>query len=322
MPKVLVVDPALAGIAGRLRELLPGVDVAVVGSFDDGELAGLADGATVILNARRRIDGRTLAGAPDVRFVQLIGVGYDSVDLAAMSAAGVAVAYNPGVNREGAAEHTVMLMLALIKGLALSERTSREGRFATGEVIAAGIDDLGGATVGLVGMGDIGTAVAERLVGFGARIRYHTRRPVPDAESRLGAIRSSLAELLAGSDIVSLHVPLSPETHHLIGDVELAAMRPGSYLVNAGRGGLVDEDALRRSIENGHLAGAALDVLENETAGRNPFADVPAVIVTPHLGGASRRSMEGVATRSAANIRRFLAGEPIVDPVPGSGQGA
>jgi glyoxylate reductase len=318
MPKVLVVDPALAGIADRMRELLPGVDVAVVTSFDDAELAGLAEGATVILNARRRIDGGTLADAPEVRFVQLIGVGYDSVDLAAMSAAGVAVAYNPGVNREGAAEHTVMLVLALIKRLPLSERIGREGRFATGEVIAAGIDDLAGATVGLIGMGDIGTAVAERLVGFGARIRYHTRRPVPDAEARFGAIRSSLAELLAGSDIVSLHAPLSPETHHLIGAAELAAMRPGSYLVNAGRGGLVDEDALRLSIESGHLAGAALDVLENETAGRNPFADLPAVIVTPHLGGASRRSMDGVATRSAANIRRFLAGEPIVDPVPGS----
>lgn len=318
MPKVLVVDPALAGISGRLRELLPGVDVAVVTSFDDEELAGLADGATVILNARRRIDGPTLAQAPEVRFVQLIGVGYDSVDLAAMAGAGVAVAYNPGVNREGAAEHTVMLMLALIKGLPLSERTSREGRFATGEVIDSGIDDLAGATVGLIGMGDIGTAVAERIVGFGARIRYHTRRPVPDAEVRFGAMRSSLSELLAASHIVSLHVPLSPETHHLIGDAELAAMRPGSYLVNAGRGGLVDEEALRRSIDSGHLAGAALDVLENETAGRNPFADLPAVIVTPHLGGASRRSMEGVATRSAANIRRFLAGEPTVDPVPGS----
>ncbi|MDP9483767.1 MAG: D-glycerate dehydrogenase [Chloroflexota bacterium] len=318
MPKVLVVDPALAGIAGRLGELLPGVEVAVVSSFDDAELAELADGATVFLNARRPIDARTLALAPEVRFVQLIGVGYDSVDLAAMSAGDVSVAYNPGVNRDGAAEHTVMLMLALIKRLALSERVSREGRFATGEVIAAGIDDLAGATVGLIGMGDIGTAVAERLVGFGARIRYHTRRPVQDVEARLGVVRSSLAELLAGSDIVSLHVPLSPETHHLIGAPELAAMRAGGYLVNAGRGGLVDEDALRHAIETGHLAGAALDVLENETVGRNPFADVPAIIVTPHLGGASRRSMEGVATRSAANIRRFLAGEPIVDPVPGT----
>jgi phosphoglycerate dehydrogenase-like enzyme len=318
MAKVLITEPALAGMAVRLRELLPGVEVAVVGSFDDAELERLGADATVLVNARRRIDGATLALAPQVRLVQLIGVGYDSVDLAAMTAAGVAVAYNPGVNRDGAAEHTLMLILASIKRLPRSEQGAREGRFATGEVIAAGIDDLAGATVGLVGMGDIGRAVAERLVAFGPRILYHTRRPVPDAEAHLGAVRVTLPELLARSDIVTLHVPLSPQTHHLIGAAELAAMRPGSYLINAGRGGLVDEDALRRAVERGHLRGAALDVLENETDGRNPFADLPDVIVTPHLGGASRRSLDGVATRSAANVRRLLAGEPVFDPVPGS----
>jgi glyoxylate reductase len=316
MPTVLITEPALAGMVVRLRELLPGVDVGVVTGFGDDELERLGADALVLVNARRRIDGVTLGLAPRVRFVQLIGVGYDSVDLAAMSAAGVAVAYNPGVNRDGVAEHTVMLILASIKRLARSEQGARAGRFATGEVIAAGIDDLAGATVGLIGLGDIGRAVAERLAPFGPRILYHTRRPVPDVEARLGVVWATLPELLAGSDIVSLHVPLSPETHHIIGGAELAVMRPGGYLINAGRGGLVDEVALRRAIERGQLRGAALDVLENETDGRNPFADLPDVIVTPHLGGASRRSLDGVATRSAANIRRFLAGEPLVDPVP------
>lgn len=318
MVKVLITEPALAGMAASLRAVLPGVEVAVVGSFEDDELARMAADATVLVNARRRIDAATLALAPRVRFVQLIGAGYDSVDLAAMSAAGVAVAYNPGVNREGAAEHTLMLILAAIKRLTRSEQGARAGRFATGEVIAVGIDDLAGATVGLIGLGDIGRAVAERLVPFRPRILYHTRHPVPDVEARLGVVAATLPELLAEADIVSLHVPLSPQTHHLIGEPELAAMRPGGYLINAGRGGLVDEDALRRAIERGHLAGAALDVLENETEGRNPFADLPDVIVTPHLGGASRRSLDGVVTRSAANIRRFIAGEPLVDPVPGA----
>lgn len=318
MPTVLMTEPALAAMEAPLRALLPGVDVAVAGGFEDAELARLGTDAVVLINARRRIDAATLALAPRVRLVQLIGVGYDSVDLGAMRAAGVSVAYNPGVNRDGAAEHTVMLILASIKRLPRSEQGARAGRFATGEVIAAGIGDLSGATVGLIGLGDIGRAVAERLAPFGPRILYHTRHPVPEAEAHLGVVRATLPELLAASDIVSLHVPLGPETHHLIGEPELAAMRPGGYLINAGRGGLVDEDALRRAIESGHLAGAALDVLENETAGRNPFADLPDVIVTPHLGGASRRSLEGVVTRCAANIRRFLAGEPIVDPVPGS----
>jgi phosphoglycerate dehydrogenase-like enzyme len=318
MATVLMTEPALAAMAGPLMGLLPGVDVAVAGGFEDEELARLGADAVVLINARRRIDAATLALAPRVRLVQLIGVGYDSVDLGAMAAAGVAVAYNPGVNRDGVAEHTVMLILASIKRLPRSEHGARAGRFATGEVIAAGIGDLSGATVGLIGMGDIGRAVAERLVAFGPRIVYHTRRPVPEVEERLGALRMTLPELLAVSDMVSLHVPLTAETHHLIGEAQLAAMRPGGYLINAGRGGLVDEDALRRAIVSGHLGGAALDVLENETDGRNPFADLPDVIVTPHLGGASRRSLEGVVTRCAANIRRFLAGEPLADRVPGS----
>jgi phosphoglycerate dehydrogenase-like enzyme len=318
MVKVLITEPAMAGMVGRFAERLPpGTDVVAVSSFDDGEFRRLARDATVLVNARRPIDASTLAMAPELRFVQLIGAGFDTIDRAAVADAGIAVAYNPGVNKVGAAEHTVMLMLALIKRLPISEERTRAGAFVPGEVIAAGIDDLADATVGLVGMGQIGRAVAERLVPFGPRIVYHTRRPVPEVEERLGARHVALSELLASSTIVSLHVPLSRETHHLIGAAELAAMSRGSYLVNAGRGGLVDEAALRAAIVSGHLAGAALDVLEHETDGRNPFADLPGVIVTPHLGGGSRNSMNGVLERSAANIRRFLAGDPVVDRVPG-----
>lgn len=318
MARVLITEPALAGLVEPLRAALPGVDVAVVTGFDDAELGRIGADADVLVNARRRIDASTLAIAPRVRLVQLIGVGYDSVDRAAMASAGVAVAYNPGVNREGVAEHTVMLMLALIKRLPLSERSTRSGRFVPGDVILTGIDDLAGATVGLIGMGDIGRLVAACLVPFGPRIVYHTRRPVPEVAAATGATWVTLPELLAEADIVSLHAPRTTETYHLIGAEELAAMKGGAYLVNTGRGGLVDEDALRGAIVSGHLAGAALDVLENETDARNPFADLPDVIVTPHLGGGSRRSLNGVVERSAANIRRFLAGEPLVDLVPSS----
>ena len=227
---------------------------------------------------------------------------------------GIAVAYNPGVNRTGVAEHAVMLMLALLKRLPSTERATRAGRFAPAEIIASGIDDLADATVGLVGMGHIGQAVAARLAPFGSTIVYHARHPVPDVVG-LAAGPLPLPELLATANIVSLHIPLTPETHHLIGEREMASMPPGSYLINTGRGGLVDEGALRAAILRGHLAGAGLDVLEHETDGVNPFADLPEVIVTPHLGGGSRNSMEGVVERSTTNIRRFLAGEPVRDPV-------
>jgi phosphoglycerate dehydrogenase-like enzyme len=139
---------------------------------------------------------------------------------------------------------------------------------------------------------------------------------VPDVEVRFGAQRLPFEDLLQRSNILTLHVPLLPETHHLIGAAQIAAMPRGSYLVNAGRGGLVDEAALRDAIASGHLAGAGLDVLERETDGVNPFADIPEVIVTPHVGGGSRNSMNGVVERSTANIRRFLAGEPVLDQVP------
>jgi phosphoglycerate dehydrogenase-like enzyme len=286
-----------------------------VSSFELEELRQLASAAVVFVNARRRIDRATVAAAPALRLVQMIGVGTDPLDLDALAEAGVAAAYNPGVNRMGAAEHTIMLMLALIKRLPASDRATRAGRFLPGEVIARGIDDLADATVGIVGMGNIGQAVAERLVPFGSRIVYHARRPLPEVEARLGAAWLPLEELLRRSTILTLHVPLSPATHHLIGAAELARMPPGAWLVNAGRGGLVDEAALRDAIERGHLAGAALDVLEQETDGGNPFADLPDVIVTPHLGGGSRNSMAAVVERCAANITRLLNGEPLADLV-------
>jgi phosphoglycerate dehydrogenase-like enzyme len=313
---VLLTDPALAWLAGRFAERLPeDVEVLAVSGFDDEEFARLAAEAVVLINARRPIGPATLRLAPKVRLIQSIGVGIDAIDVAAARTAGVAVAYNPGVNRTGAAEHTVMLMLALIKRLPVSEGVTRAGRFSPAEVIGAGIDDLADATVGIVGMGRIGRTVAEIVAAFGSRVVYQSRRPIPEVEERLGARRLELDELLATADLVTLHVPLSPETHHLIGVPELARMRRGSWLVNCGRGGLVDEAALRESVTSGHLAGAGLDVLEHENDGTNPFADLPQIIVTPHVGGGSRNSMAGVVERSTANIRRFLAGEPLRDEV-------
>jgi phosphoglycerate dehydrogenase-like enzyme len=316
MAKVLLADPALAALADRFADRLPD-DVAVVAvtDFSDGEFRRLAADATVLVNARRPIDAATLAMAPAVRFIQIIGAGTDTLDGAALADAGVVAAFNPGVNRTGAAEHTIMLMLALIKRLPASDRATREGRFAPAEIITRGIDDLADATVGIVGMGHIGQAVAERLVAFGARIVYHSRRQMPEIDERFGAERLELDEVLRRSNIVTLHVPLTPETHHLIGRTEIATMPPFSYLINAGRGGLVDEAALRDAIVRGHLAGAALDVLEHETDGLNPFGDVPEIIVTPHLGGGSRNSMNGVVERSTANIRRFLAGQEVSDRI-------
>jgi phosphoglycerate dehydrogenase-like enzyme len=317
MVKVLLIDPALATVRDRFAERLPpDVEVAVVADFGEEEFRRQAADATVLVNARRPVDASTLAMAPAARLIQMIGAGFDPIDRAAVEASAVTVAYNPGVNASGAAEHTIMLMLALLKRLPSTERATRAGRFAPGEIIASGIDDLADATVGLVGMGHIGQAVAARLAPFGSRILYHARRPVPTVEG-IATGPLPLPELLATSNVVSLHIPLTPETHHLIGERDIAWMPAGSFLINAGRGGLVDEAALRAAIVSGHLAGAGVDVLEHETDGVNPFADLPEVIVTPHLGGGSRNSMSGVVERCTANIHRFLAGEPVLDVIYG-----
>ncbi|HEY7130925.1 MAG TPA: NAD(P)-dependent oxidoreductase [Candidatus Limnocylindrales bacterium] len=313
---VLLADPALGRLADRFAERLPDdVRVVAVRGFDDEEFGRLAGDAEILVNARRPIGADALRLAPRTRLIQCIGVGIDAIDLEAARAAGVAVAYNPGVNRTGAAEHTLMLMLALIKRLPISEHVTRAGRFSPGDVIGAGIDDLADAIVGVVGMGEIGRTVAALVAAFGSRVVYASRRPNPEVDAALGARRLALDELLETANIVTLHVPLGPETHNLIGAEELARMRPGSWLVNCGRGGLVDEAALRDAVVSGHLAGAALDVLEHENDGTNPFADLPQVIVTPHVGGGSRNSMAGVVERSTANIRRFLAGEGLRDQV-------
>ena len=316
MDKVLMIDPAIAMLAPRIAAgLRADVVVDAVADFSIDELRRRAADASILVNARRPIDATTLEAAPSARFIQLIGAGYDTIDRAAVVQAGVTVAYNPGVNRTGAAEHTLMLILALLKRLPRTEAMTRDGRFAPGEIIAGGIDDLADATIGLIGMGHIGQAVVERVAPFGSSIVYHSRRPVSEIDQRFGARHLPLQELLAASNIVSLHVPLGSDTYHLIGTAELAMMRDGSYLINAGRGGLVDEEALREAIVRGHLAGAGIDVLEHETDGRNPFADLPQVIVTPHLGGGSRNSMANTVERCTANIRRFLAGEPIHDAI-------
>jgi lactate dehydrogenase-like 2-hydroxyacid dehydrogenase len=253
-----------------------------------------------------------------VRFIQQFGAGYDPVDLSAVQAAGVLVAYNPGVNAAAVAEHTLLLMLALLKNLAWSEGWARQGQFVLDRTPEAGIGDLADATVGLVGLGAIGQAVAERLAPFGSCLLYHTpRRRSAELEARLGVTWLPLPDLLERSDVVSLHLPLTAETQQLIGEAELALMPRGAYLINTARGGLVDEAALRRAITSGHLAGAGLDVIADEVAGRNPFADLPQVLVTLHLGGASNSSLRGMVERSAANIRRFVTGEPVHDLLPG-----
>jgi phosphoglycerate dehydrogenase-like enzyme len=294
-----------------------GAGLDIVSTLSEEELARHATETEILLVINRKVDAHLLSILPRVRFVQRVGVGYDNLDLEALKAAGVVAAYTPGSNAIAVAEHTILLMLALLKRFVAAESASRQGGWPTMELFQAGLGELANTTVGLVGFGSIGRAVAQRLSPFGSHLLYTTRQAAdPATEQQFGVRYASLDDLLASSMIVSLHVPLTEATRNLIGEAELAKMRAGAFLVNTSRGEVIDEAALHRAIESGKLGGAGLDVLYNERPGGNPFAGMPQVIVTPHIAGGSRAAVERAIQMALANIARYLRGEPLLDLIP------
>jgi phosphoglycerate dehydrogenase-like enzyme len=318
MPRVLLIDPIPPPMVERLRPLFPAsTDFGVVPTSSEEDLAQSGADAEILLVIRRKVDARLLSYTPRVRLVQVVAVGYDNLDLGALQAAGVVAAYTPGANAEAVAEQTILLMLALLKRFVAAESAVRQGGWPTMELFQAGLGDLATATVGLVGFGNIGRSVAERLRPFGSRLLYQARHAVdPTIEQQFGVRYASLDDLLASSTIVSLHLPLTEATRGLIGEAELAKMPAGAFLINTARGDLIDEAALRRALVSGKLGGAGLDVLRDERPGGNPFADLPQVIVTPHIAGGSRAALGRMLQMAMANVARFLRGEAPHDLVP------
>ena len=318
MSRILLIDPLPLPLVERMRPMFPaGTNLDVVSSLSEEDLARHAADADILLVIHRKVDAHILSILPHVRFIQRIGVGYDNLDLEALQAAGVVAAYTPGANAVAVAEHTILLMLALLKRFPAAESATRQGGWPTMELFQAGIGDLANSTVGLVGFGSIGQAVAKRLAPFESHLLYTARYAVDSAtEQQFGVRYVSLDDLLASSTIVSLHVPLTEATRRLIGETELAKMQAGAFLVNTSRGEVIDEAALHHAIESGKLGGAALDVLSNEDPGGNPFADLSQVIVTPHIAGGSRAAVERAIQMALANIARYLRGEPAHDLVP------
>jgi phosphoglycerate dehydrogenase-like enzyme len=318
MPNVLLIDPIPAPLVERLRPLFPAsAPLAIVPSYSEEDLARHAPESEILLVIHRKVDARLLSFLPRVRFIQRVGVGYDNLDLDALQAAGIVAAYTPGANSAAVAEHTILLMLALLKRFVAAESATRQSGWPTAELIQAGLGDLANATVGLVGFGNIGRAVAKRLAPFGSRLLYTAPHAVePALEQEFGVRYTALDDLLASSTIVSLHLPLTAASRGLIGEAELAKMLTGALLVNTSRGEILDEMALYRALVSGKLGGAALDVLSNEPAGGNPFADLPQVIVTPHIAGGTRAAVERALQMAIANVARFLRGESPLDLVP------
>ena len=257
-----------------------------------------------------RIDGALFDAATDLIVVSNMATGFDNIDVAAATAHNVLVTRTPGVLSETTADFAFTLLLAAARRVVEGDRYVRDGKWRTwGPETLLG-HDVWGATLGIVGMGGIGTEVAKRASGFGMRILYTSRTPKPDVERELGAEMRPLDDLLRESDFVTLHAPLTDETRHLINADSLRLMKPSAVLVNSGRGPLVDQNALYEALRDGVIAYAALDVTDPEPMpSDDPLLTLPNVIVTPHIASASVATRSRMAIMAADNVLAALRGE-------------
>jgi glyoxylate reductase len=280
------------------------------------DLLALVAGAGAVLTLLHdRVDDELLeAAGPGLRCVANVAVGYDNVDLAAAERRGVTVTNTPGVLDDATADLAMALILAATRRLAEGDRLVRSGTpWSWGMGFMLG-SSLRGKRLGIVGLGGIGSRVAERARAFGMEIAYHSRRPSP-AAAGLAAERLPLADLLASADVLSLHCPLTPETHHLVDAEALAAMKPTAVLVNAARGPIVDEAALARALAGGGIAAAGLDVFEREPAVEPGLLRLDNVVLTPHLGSATVETRTAMAELAARNAISVLGGQGPLTPV-------
>jgi len=263
-----------------------------------------------------RIDSELFGKCPQLRVVSSCSVGLDHVDLAAASAQGIPVGFTPGVLVETTADLSFALLLAAARRIAEADRFVRAGEWTqerSWEPERLLGRDLYGATLGIVGLGEIGRAVARRAQGFGMRVLGWTRsgREVPGVES------VTLTEVLERSDMLTVHVALTPETHDLIDARALARMRPGAVLVNTARGGIVNEEALVRALHEGRLAAAALDVFDVEPLDpASPLLDTPNLLLAPHIGSASHATRERMADLAVDNLLAGIEGRPLRHRAP------
>ncbi len=255
------------------------------------------------------IDAGLLETARGLRVVSTMAVGYDHIDVDAATSLGVAVCHTPGVLTETTADFAFALLLAAARRLPEGERAVREGRWTAWHPSFLLGHDLHGATLGIVGLGQIGTAVARRAGGFGMRVLYHSRTRRPEVEEELGCSYVTFEELLTQSDFVSVHVPLTPETRHLFSANAFERMKPTAVFVNTSRGAVVDETALHRALESRQIAAAAIDVTESEPLPKHdPILRLPNLLVTPHIASASVSTRSRMAEMAVENLVAVLAG--------------
>ena len=256
------------------------------------------------------IDTELLQAGPGLQVVANVAAGFDNVDVPAATRHGVVVTNTPGVVTESTADLAWGLLFGIGRRVAEADRYVRTGKWKEWQLMVLLGHDVHGSTLGIIGMGNIGQAVARRASGFGMTILYHNRRRLPaDVESKLGATWVELDELLQSADFVSVHTPLNSETRHLIGERELRLMKPTSYLINTSRGPVVDEEAVTRALQDSWIAGAGLDVFEREPEVPQALKDLENVVLLPHIGSASVASRTRMAVMAAQSAVAVLQGQ-------------
>ena len=309
-PVVLVAEElSPAGIA----LLESSFEVRFTDGADRGKLLpALADADAVIVRSATRIDAEAIAAAPRLRVVARAGVGLDNVEVEAATKAGVMVVNAPSSNIVSAAEHAVALLLAVARNVPQAMASLKGGQWRRSEYTGVELQDK---VVGILGLGRIGVLVAERLAAFDMTVIAYDPYVPPTRSAQLGVRMAGLDELLAESDFISVHLPRNAETTGLISDRELHLVKPGVRIINAARGGIVDETALAAALREGRVAGAGIDVYAKEPCTDSPLFGFDSVVVTPHLGASTHEAQEKAGTQVARSVRLALAGEFVPDAV-------
>jgi len=310
LPVVLIADKLAQSTVAALGDQ---VEVRWVDGPDRPKLLeAVVDADALLVRSATTVDAEVIAAAPRLKIIARAGVGLDNVDVDAATAAGVLVVNAPTSNIHSAAEHAIALMLSAARQIPAADATLREHAWKRS---AFNGTEIYGKTVGVVGLGRIGQLVAARLAAFGTHIIAYDPYVPPARAAQLGIELLPLDDVLARADFISVHLPKTKETAGLLGKEALAKTKPGVIIVNAARGGLIDEQALADAITSGHVRAAGLDVFATEPCTDSPLFDLPQAVVTPHLGASTSEAQDRAGTDVAASVKLAMAGEFVPDAV-------
>lgn len=308
-PKVVISAPSFGHTGGDATGLLLEAGCEIVSNPTDATLteeamAGLVGDADAIIAGMESITARVLGAAPRLKIVARRGVGYETVDLDAATRAGVPVTITAGALTDTVADHTMALLLAVVRKIPSLDRDLKAGKWDRVPTV-----DVCGKTLGILGFGAIGRAVARRAVGFGMRLLASDLLPDEAAAATLGVTFTDLDTLLAESDILTIHVPVTPQTRGMIGGEALRRMKPTAYLINTSRGAVLDETALLSALREGRLAGAGLDVFRDEPIQDLSLAGLDQVVATPHVASHTAETLARIERSCADAVLTALRGE-------------